>query len=103
MAGVVPIVELANPLDQMMREYKAHMIALGPPELKLLRSAEPLFLKGLAQLSKHPLGPIPGAAKLIESAYALLQERLAAVLSASNNGLRIKRNPQLIEIGRAHV
>ncbi|SQF93902.1 response regulator receiver:CheW-like protein :ATP-binding region, ATPase-like:Hpt [Paucimonas lemoignei] len=97
MAGVVPIVELANPLDQMMREYKAHMIALSPPELTLLRSAEPLFLKGLAQLSKHPLGPIPGAAKLIESAYALLQERLAAVLSASNNGLRSKRNPQLIE------
>ncbi len=97
MAGVVPIVELANPLDQMMREYKAHMITLSPPELALLRSAEPLFLKGLAQLSSHPLGPIPGAAKLIESAHALLEERLAAVLSASNNGLRVKRNPQLIE------
>lgn len=97
MAGVVPLAELASPLDQMVREYKAHMIALGQPELKLLRSAEPLFLKGLAQLSSHPLGPISGASKLIETAQALLQERLAAVLSASNNGLRIKRNPQLIE------
>jgi chemosensory pili system protein ChpA (sensor histidine kinase/response regulator) len=97
MAGVIPLVELASPLDQMVREYKAHMIALGAPELKLLRSAEPLFLKGLAQLSNHPLAPIPGASKLIETANALLQERLAAVLSASNNGLRIKRNPQLIE------
>jgi len=97
MAGVTPIVELASPLDQLVREYKAHMIALNQPELKLLRSAEPLFLKGLAQLSSHPLGPIPGASKLIETANALLQERLAAVLSASNNGLRIKRNPQLIE------
>lgn len=97
MAGVVPLAELASPLDQMVREYKAHMIALGQPELKLLRSAEPLFLKGLAQLSSHPLGPISGASKLIETAQALLQERLAAVLSASNNGLRVKRNPQLIE------
>ena len=97
MAGVLPIAELTSPLDQLVREYKAHMLALGQAELELLRSAEPLFLAGLAQLSSDPLGPIPGAAALIETAQNLLQERLAAVLSASNNGLRVKRNPQLIE------
>jgi chemosensory pili system protein ChpA (sensor histidine kinase/response regulator) len=97
MAGVLPIAELTSPLDQLVREYKAHMITLGQAELDLLRSAGPLFFKGLGQLSSNPLGPIPGAAKMIEAAYALLQERLAAALSASNNGLRFKRNPQLIE------
>lgn len=97
MAGVLPIAELTSPLDQLVREYKAHMIALGQAELDLLRSAGPLFFKGLGQLSSNPLGPIPGAAKLIETAQSLLQERLAAALSASNNGLRVKRNPQLIE------
>lgn len=97
MAGVLPIAELTSPLDQLVREYKAHMLALGQAELELLRSAEPLFLDGLAQLSSDPLGTIPGAAELIEAAQTLLQERLAAVLSASNNGLRVKRNPQLIE------
>lgn len=97
MAGVLPIAELTSPLDQLVREYKAHMIALGQAELDLLRSAGPLFFKGLGQLSSNPLGPIPGAAKLIETAHALLEERLAAALSASNNGLRVKRNPQLIE------
>ncbi len=97
MAGVLPIAELTSPLDQLVREYKAHMLALGQAELELLRSAEPLFLSGLAQLSSDPLGPIPGAASLIETAQALLRERLEAVLSVSNNGLRVKRNPQLIE------
>lgn len=97
MAGVLPIAELTSPLDQLVREYRAHMIALGHAELELLRSAEPLFLQGLAQLSSTPLGPIHGATQLIEAAQALLEERLAAAVSASNNGLRIKRNPQLIE------
>jgi len=96
MAGVVPIAELASPLDQLIREFKANLIAIGPAELKLLRAAEPLFHAGLAQLASEPLKPIPGAEKLIDAAHALLDERLAAALSASNNGLRIKRNPQMI-------
>ena len=96
MAGVVPIAELASPLDQLAREFKANLIALGQAELDLLRSAEPLFHQGLEQLDSEPLKPIPGADSLIEAAHALLNERLAAALSASSNGLRIKHNPQLI-------
>ncbi|MCD5995045.1 Hpt domain-containing protein [Pseudomonas sp. CDFA 602] len=96
MAGVLPIAELASPLDQMVREYKANLIAIGSAELDLLRSAEPLLHKGLEQLDHAPLAPIPGARELIDAAYSLLDERLAAVLRESDNGLRIKRNPQLI-------
>jgi chemosensory pili system protein ChpA (sensor histidine kinase/response regulator) len=97
MAGVLPVAELASPMDQLVREYKVHTIALGQAELRLLRHAEPLFQQGLAQLTSQPLAPIPGAAQLIAAAQALLQERLTAALSASSQGLRTQRNPQLIE------
>ncbi|WP_205901793.1 Hpt domain-containing protein, partial [Pseudomonas viridiflava] len=96
MAGVLPIAELASPLDQLVREYKANLIAIGMPEIRLLRSAEPLLRKGLEQLDSQPLAPIPGAPALIEAACALLNDRLTAALRESDNGLRIKRNPKLI-------
>ncbi len=96
MAGVLPMAGLASPLDQLVRELKTNQIAVGRPEINLLRSAEPLFHKGLAQLAVDPLMPIDGAAELTEAAHALLAERMAAALSADSNGLRTRRNPQLI-------
>lgn len=96
MAGVLPMAELASPLDQLVREYKANLISLGSDELKLLRSAEPLLRKGLEQLDRAPLAAIPGAAKLIDTASTLLNDRLTAALRDSDNGLRIKHNPTLI-------
>lgn len=96
MAGVLPIAELASPLDQLVREFKTNLIAVGQSEIALLRSAEPLFHQGLAQLHVDPLMPIEGAAQLIAAAHDLLDERMAAALSADNNGLRVRRNPQLI-------
>jgi chemosensory pili system protein ChpA (sensor histidine kinase/response regulator) len=96
MAGVLPMAELASPLDQLVREFKTNLIAVGSPEIDLLRSAEPLFHQGLAQLDVDPLMPIEGAGALIAAAHELLDDRMAAALSADNNGLRIRRNPQLI-------
>jgi chemosensory pili system protein ChpA (sensor histidine kinase/response regulator) len=96
MAGVLPMAELASPLDQLVREFKTNLIAVGSPEIDLLRSTEPLFHQGLAQLDVDPLMPIEGAADLIAAAHELLDDRMAAALSADNNGLRIRRNPQLI-------
>ncbi|KPX11661.1 Chemotaxis protein CheA [Pseudomonas amygdali pv. dendropanacis] len=96
MAGVLPIAELASPLDQLVREYKANLIDIGAPELALLRSAEPLLHSGLKQLDTTPLAAIAGAAELIEAALALLNERLTVVLRESDSGLRIKRNPTLL-------
>ncbi|TDV60531.1 Hpt domain-containing protein [Pseudomonas sp. LP_7_YM] len=96
MAGVLPMAELASPLDQLVREFKTNLIAVGQPEIDLLRSAEPLFHQGLAQLNVDPLMSIEGAAPLIATAHELLDERMAAALNADNNGLRIRRNPQLI-------
>jgi len=96
MAGVSPIAELAAPLDQLAREYKAHLIALDLDEVELLLEAEGLFRLGLRQLKTDPLGEIPGARSLIERTHDVLEEHLQAILSAPNRGLRIKRDPQLI-------
>ncbi|WP_223445365.1 MULTISPECIES: Hpt domain-containing protein [Pseudomonas] len=96
MAGVLPIAELAAPLDQLAREYKAHLIALDLDEVELLLEAQGLFRLGLRQLKTDPLAEIPGARGLTERARALLAERLENLLSTPNTGLRIKRDPQLI-------
>jgi chemosensory pili system protein ChpA (sensor histidine kinase/response regulator) len=96
MAGVLPIAELARPLDHLTREYKAHLIALDLDEVELLLEAEGLFRLGLRQLKRDPLAQIPGAGSLIERTQALLAERLETLLSAPNTKLRIKRDPQLI-------
>ncbi|MBV7548901.1 Hpt domain-containing protein [Pseudomonas sp. PDM26] len=96
MAGVLPIAELAAPLDQLAREYKAHLIALDLDEVELLLEAEGLFRLGLRQLKTDPLAEIPGARGLTERARALLAERLENLLNTPNTGLRIKRDPQLI-------
>ncbi|MCF4996155.1 response regulator [Pseudomonas syringae] len=96
MAGVLPITELAAPLDKLAREYKAHQMNLDLDEVEILLEAEGLFRVGLRQLKHDPLAPIPGAQALIERAAALLAERLESILSAPSSGLRIKRDPQLI-------
>jgi chemosensory pili system protein ChpA (sensor histidine kinase/response regulator) len=95
-AGVLPIAELATPLDQLAREYKAHLIALDLDEVEVLLEAEGLFRLGLRQLKSDPLAEIPGARALIERARALLAERLQTLSNTPSSGLRIKRDPQLI-------
>ena len=96
MAGVLPIAELARPLDHLTREYKAHRLPLDLDEVELLLEAEGLFQRGLRHLDRDPLAPIKGAPDLIERIQALLDRQLAALLDAPNTGLRIKRDPQLI-------
>ncbi len=96
MAGVLPIAELAAPLDQLAREFKAHQLPLDLDEVELLLEAEGLFRIGLRQLKHDPLAPIVGAQSLIKRSETLLAERLESILSAPNTGLRIKRDPQLI-------
>ncbi|WP_106802395.1 Hpt domain-containing protein [Pseudomonas sp. S5D5] len=95
MAGVLPIAELARPLDHLTREYKAHRLPLDLDEVELLLEAEGLFQRGLRRLS-DPLAPIQGAQDLINRTQSLLDQQLAALLDAPNTGLRIKRDPQLI-------
>ncbi|MET3454026.1 Hpt domain-containing protein [Pseudomonas kilonensis] len=96
MAGVLPIAELAGAMDELAREYRAHLIALDLDEVELLLEADGLLRRGLRQLHSEPLAPIPGAEDLIQRAQALLAERLHAANSAPDKALRTKRDPQLI-------
>lgn len=96
MAGVLPIAELASPLDHLVREYKANRLSVDEADLDLLQSGERLFHLGLAQLDVDPLGHIPGASRLVEALHAHLDERLAAMLDGAGNRIRPKRNPELI-------
>ncbi|NMX63607.1 Hpt domain-containing protein [Pseudomonas sp. WS 5079] len=96
MAGVLPIAELARPLDHLTREYKAHRLALDLDEIDLLLEGEALFQRGLRQLDSDPLAPIDGAQSLIERTQARLDSQLEAFLNAPSAGLRVKRDPQLI-------
>ncbi|NWA66092.1 Hpt domain-containing protein [Pseudomonas reactans] len=91
MAGVLPIAELARPLDHLTREYKAHRLPLDLDEVELLLEAEGLFQKGLRDLDNDPLAPINGAEDLISRTQGLLDQQLEALLD-----VHIKRDPQLI-------
>ncbi|QXH80821.1 Hpt domain-containing protein [Pseudomonas salmasensis] len=96
MAGVLPIAELARPLDHLTREYKAHRLPLDTDEVALLLEAQALFQHGLGGLDHNPLAPINGAADLISRTQRLLEHQLAALLDAPTTGLRVKRDPHLI-------
>ncbi|MGA5586132.1 Hpt domain-containing protein [Pseudomonas siliginis] len=96
MAGVLPMAELAASLDQLAREFKAHQLPLDLDEVELLLEAEGLFRVGLRQLKYDPLAPIVGAQSLIKRTEALLAERLQASSDGADSGLRLKRDPQLI-------
>ncbi|MBC3373476.1 Hpt domain-containing protein [Pseudomonas sp. SWRI92] len=96
MAGVAPIAELAGVMDEMAREYRAHLLALDLDEVELLLEGEGLLRRGLRQLHSEPLAPIPGAVDLIQRARALLAERLQAAHGSPDQGVRTKRDTQLI-------
>ncbi|UOB23777.1 Hpt domain-containing protein [Pseudomonas orientalis] len=96
MAGVLPMAELARPLDHLTREYKAHRLPLDLDEIELLLEAEGVFQRGLRELDSDPLTPIKGAAQLIKRTQSLLDQQLEALLNAPGTGLRIKRDPHLI-------
>lgn len=96
MAGVLPIAELARPLDHLTREYKAHRVPLGKDEVALLLEAQGLFQRGVRDLDNNPLAPIHGAASVISRTQHLLEHQLAALLDAPTTGLHVKRDPHLI-------
>ena len=96
MAGVTPIAELATALDLLAREFKAHQLGFDLDEIYLLQMAEPLLRRGLEQLGTTPLAAIKGAEVLIEQVDQVVNARLQALLDAPGEGVRVKRDPQLI-------
>ena len=95
MAGILPIAEIATPLEKLVKEFKTNLIAMDLAEAELLRDAEHLFRAGLEQLESRPLAEIPGAAAYLERVQKLHQERLGAAESARLEQ-HDQRDPQMI-------
>ncbi len=55
MAGVLPVAEIATPLERMVKEFKNNLLQIDLAEAELLRDAEQLLRQGLANLDEQPL------------------------------------------------
>ncbi|MBP8184287.1 MAG: Hpt domain-containing protein [Pseudomonas sp.] len=98
MAGILPIAEIAAPLEKLVKECKSHLISMDLAEAELLSSAEQLFRLGLEQLESQPLAEIAGAVDFIARVHALHHERLSAAENARQSDSGESRDPQLINI-----
>src|SRR5690606_30983480 len=76
MAGILPVAEIAAPLEKLVKEFKTNLIQVDLAAAELLGSAEGLFRIGLENLESQPLAPIPGAEAFLARVQALHQERL---------------------------
>ncbi|MFS2126012.1 Hpt domain-containing protein [Pseudomonas sp. Pseusp97] len=79
MAGILPIAEIATPLERLVKEFKTNLLQVDLREAELLHAAEGLFRVGLEQLvAGRPLAPIEGSAELLARIAQIHQERLEA-------------------------
>ena len=98
MAGVLPIAEIATPLEKMAKEFKTNLIAMDLEAAQLLHEAEHLLRLGVDNLANDPLAPIEGASEFIERVHALHQARLAEAKSRGENDQGEPRDPGMISL-----
>lgn len=98
MAGVLPIAEVATPLEKMAKEFKTNLIAIDLEAAQLLHQAERLLRLGVDNLANDPLAPIDGAPEFIERVHALHQARLADANSRGENEQGEPRDPGMISL-----
>ena len=98
MAGILPVAEIAAPLEKLVKEFKTNLIQVDLAAAELLSSAEGVFRIGLDNLETQPLAPIPGAEALLARVQALHQERLASAEDARMAQSGESRDPQMISI-----
>ena len=98
MAGILPVAEIAAPLEKLVKEFKTNLIQVDLAAAELLSSAEGLFRTGLDNLESQPLAPIPGAEAFLARVQALHQERLANAENERMAQSGESRDPQLISI-----
>lgn len=98
MAGILPVAEIAAPLEKLVKEFKTNLIALDLSEADLLRRAEQLFRLALAQLEDNPLAALPGAQAFLDDVQKLHQDRLDSAENSRKGELGEVRDPQLISI-----
>ncbi len=96
MAGILPMAEIATPLERMVKELKANLIQMDLAEAELLHTAEQLLRRGLDNLEREPLATIEGAEDFIASVHALHQARLADAGERGDTEQGEPRDPGMI-------
>ncbi|SFP65770.1 chemosensory pili system protein ChpA (sensor histidine kinase/response regulator) [Geopseudomonas sagittaria] len=94
MAGILPIAEVAAPLEKLAKEFKTNLIPFGLAAAELLRDAERMLQHGLQQLGRAPLASLPGSVALLERVQQLHQEQLDAAEASWRD--HDNRDPKLI-------
>ncbi len=98
MAGILPMAEIATPLEKMVKEFKANLIQMDIAEAALLHGAEALLRKGLENLEGEPLASIEGAEELIAQVHALHCARLADAGERGESESGEPRDPGMISL-----
>jgi len=93
-AGMTPIAELAAPLDQLMRELRAHQLPLEAEDRRLLTSVQERMRDRLTSASASSVDALASDALLIDAIDARLALRLQ--LATDQHSPRLRRDPQLI-------
>nr|WP_312230686.1 Hpt domain-containing protein [Pseudomonas sp.] len=98
MAGILPMAEVAAPLEKMVKDFKVNLVPLDLAEAEVLVEAQALFRQGLGQLESDPLRPIPGTEDFLLRVQQLHQQRLEHAQSQRQDEHGESRDPQLISI-----
>ncbi|WP_349617256.1 Hpt domain-containing protein [Azotobacter salinestris] len=98
MAGLLPIAEIAMPLERLVKEFKTNLILIDLAEVELLERAAQLLRRGLEQLDGRPLAPIEGSVAFLDAVRRLHQERLEAAKEGWQDDSGEVRDPR--QIGR---
>ncbi|WP_103102837.1 Hpt domain-containing protein [Pseudomonas sp. LFM046] len=98
MAGILPIAEIATPLEKMAKEFKTNLLSVDLSEAELLREALGLLRQGVAQLESTPLVTVPGTEALLDRVRQLHQNRLEAAAASRRDDKGESRDPQMISL-----
>ncbi|HCC63180.1 MAG TPA: hybrid sensor histidine kinase/response regulator [Pseudomonas sp.] len=98
MAGILPMAEVATPLERMVKEFKANLIQMDLAEAELLHTAEQLLRRGLENLEREPLAAIEGAEAFIARVHELHQARLADAGERGDREHGEPRDPGMIAL-----
>lgn len=82
LAGVLSVAEIAAPLEAMIRDFRARLLAVSEPEAELLRTGEGLLRRAVENLADDPLAPVEGAGAFALDVQVAHRLRLAQAGSA---------------------
>lgn len=85
MAGILPMAEVAMPLERLVKEFHNHQIPVDRELAGLLAQARALLQQGLTQLDSTPHAPLPGSEAFQSAVQNLQKERLSQAEAKRNS------------------